>query len=242
MSPFYLSDPHRDFTHPESRELLRCIIAKQGVELSGYDLCCVFNGHMPAGTPAECCAYLPPLYHLLRRPQNEYALRLWEDIIWIWLVQNCEELIALNRYRGIIDELRGIVHDTLVPAQWQPEQGAQELYRRAHMLMIWMACPQGQDETGDILNALSDGDAAHDFILLRMYLAVKASSTDNPLGIGAPEGAFALFSEHFENHFRDRSSLYDAVARLLDFPLPPNDAAGSTIDLKSTLTECSHYQ
>lgn len=241
MPLFHLSDPHNDFSHPESRELLRCIIAKQGVGLSGYELCCIFNGRMPAGTPAECCAYLPPLYRMLRCQQNEYALRLWEDIIWIWLVQNCEELIALNRYRGIVDELRVIVHGTLIPAQWRPEQGTRELYTRAHMLMIWMACPQGQDETGDILNALSDGDAAHDFILLRMYLTLKTSSAGNPLGPGAPEGAFALFAERFEKHFRESTTLYDAVARLLDFPLPPNDANGSTIGLKSTLEECSRY-
>jgi hypothetical protein len=66
MGGFTLSDPHWDFRHPESLELLRRIVDKQGVGLTGDDLLSVFNGYLPAGTAAECCAYLHALFQLFR--------------------------------------------------------------------------------------------------------------------------------------------------------------------------------
>lgn len=189
MPGFLLSDPHKDFTHPESRELLRGIIAKQGVGLTGYELACVFNGHLPAGTAAECCAYLRPLYHLFRNPQEEYTAQIWEDILWIWLVQERPALEALNQHQRIIDELRRIVHDTLLPAPWLPEQGAGGIYARAAMLSSWMASPWGEAETEDILNTLVSSGTAQQFILLRIFLDIK-----NPISVAAPKEAFAAFA------------------------------------------------
>lgn len=241
MPGFYLSDPNKDFTHPESQELLRNIIAKQGVELTGYELCCVFNGHLPAGTPAECCAYLRPLYQLFRTPQDDYARQLWEDIIWIWLEQERKELIALNQHQRIIDELRRIVHDTLIPSPWLPECGAGVLFTRAHMLMAWMASAWGQHETEDILNTLCSGNEAGQIILLILFIETKSSSPYSPLGSSAPSGAFAAFVERFEKHFHESNALYDAFFRLTDLPMPANDASGSTLELKSLQEECSWY-
>ena len=166
MPAFHLSDPHKDFTHPESQELLRGIIAKQGAGLTGYELACVFNRHLPAGTAAECCAYLRPLYQFFRNPQEEYAAQIWEDILWIWLVQERPALESLNQHQRIIDELRRIVHDTLLPAPWMPELGAGGIYARASMLTNWMASPWGEAETEDILNTLVPGGTAQQFILL----------------------------------------------------------------------------
>jgi hypothetical protein len=53
MGRFALSDPHWDFRHPESQEMLRRIVNKQGENLTGSDLLTVFNGHLPAGTAGE---------------------------------------------------------------------------------------------------------------------------------------------------------------------------------------------
>lgn len=236
MPGFLLSDPHKDFTHPESRELLRGIIAKQGVGLTGYELACVFYGHLPAGTAAECCAYLRPLYQLFRNPQEEYAAQIWEDILWIWLVQERPALEALNQHQRIIDKLRRIVHDTLLPTPWQPELGAGGLYARAAMLTSWMASPWGEAETEDILHALASGEAAQQFILLRLFLDIK-----NPTGVAAPKEAFAAFAARFDTHFRESSALYDAALALSDYPIPANDSSGSGYHLKETLEECGWY-
>ena len=236
MPAFHLSDPHKDFTHPESQDLLQGIIAKQGVGLTGYELACVFNGHLPAGTAAECCAYLHPLYQLFRNPQEEYAAQIWEDILWIWLVQERPALESLNQHQRIIDELRRIVHDTLLPAPWLPEQGAGGIYARAAMLTSWMASPWGEAETESILNALASGGEAQQFILLRLFLDIK-----NPIGISAPKDAFATFAARFEAHFRESTALYDAALMLSDIPLPANDSSGSTFHVKETLEECEWY-
>lgn len=236
MPEFHLSDPHKDFTHLESQELLRGIIAKQGTGLTGYELACVFNGHLPAGTAAECCAYLRPLYQLFRNPQEEYAAQIWEDILWTWLVQERTALESLNQHQRIIDELRRIVHDTLLPFPWLPEQGARGIYARAAMLTSWMASPWGEAETESILNALASGGEAQQFILLRLFLDIK-----NPIGISAPKGAFTTFSARFNTHFRESTALYDAVLMLGDIPLPANDSSGSSFHLKETLGECDLY-
>lgn len=228
MPDFHLSDPNKDFTHPASRELLQGIIAKQGVGLTGYDLLCVFNGHLPAGTAAECCAYLRPLFQLFRTPEDASASQLWEDIIRIWLVQERAALETLNQHQRIIDELRRIVHDTLIPAPWQAEAGADAISSRADMLICWMTSPWGEVETEDILSALANGGAAQQFILLRMFLSIKKAKP-------------SAFAERFDAHFSTSTALYDAALNLADYPLPPNDASGSTFLLKDTLEECGWY-
>lgn len=241
MSRFHLSDPGRDFTNPESRELLRGIVAKQGEGLTGYELACVFNGYLPAGTAAECCAYLLPLYRLFRTPQDDCAEQVWEDVIWIWLEQERKALEALDQYQRIIDELRRIVHDALIPAVWEPAHGAGAINTRAHMLMVWMASSWGRAETAEILDSLAAGGPAQRFILLRIFLAVKEAPPGYPLGTRAPQGAFCAFAECFHKHFHESAALYDAVFYLTDLPLLPNDATGSTLALKDTLAECDWY-
>lgn len=236
MSGFRLSDPYKDFTNPESRALLHSIIAKQGVGLTGYELACVFNGHLPAGTAAECCAYLRPLYQLFRNPQEDYAGQIWEDILWIWLVKERDALESLNQHRRIIDELRRIVHDTLIPLPWLPEQGAGGIYARASMLTSWMSSPWGEMETKEILHLLANGGTAQQFILLRMFLDIKS-----PCWHQCAKDAFAAFAKRFENNFRESSALYDAALALSDFTLPANDATGSAYHLKETLEECGWY-
>ena len=240
MSGFTLSDPHWDFRHPESQEMLRRIVAKQGVGLTGDDLLSVFNGYLPAGTAAECCAYLHALFQLFRTPADDSASQLWQTILWIWLEQERSELEKLNQHQRIIDELRRIVHDTLISSPWQPENGADEICHRASMLLNWMCCPWGADETADILNQLAEGNVAQQFILLRIFLETK--NPCYPLGTKkADMCAFPPFAERFEKHFRESSVLYDAVFRLSELPLPVNDATGCTFTVKNTLEECGWY-
>ena len=240
MGGFTLSDPHWDFRHPESLELLHRIVDKQGVGLTGDDLLCVFNGYLPAGTAAECCAYLRPLFQLFRIPGDDTASQLWGTILWIWLVQERSELEKLHQYQRIIDALRRIVHDTLIPAPWQPETGADEIAHRASMLLNWMCSPWGQDETEDILSQLTAGDTAQQFILLSIFLETK--NPCYPLGTSeADKTVFPPFVERFENHFRESTALYDAVFRLSELPLPANDASGCSIAVRRTLEECGWY-
>jgi hypothetical protein len=240
MSGFTLSDPHWDFRHPESQEMLHRIVAKQGVGLTGDDLLSVFNGYLPAGKAAECCAYLHALFQLFRTPEDDAASQLWQTILWIWLEQERSELEKLNQHQRIIDELRRIVHDTLIPAPWQPGNGADEICHRASMLLNWMCSPWGQGETEKILNRLRGGDTAQQFILLRIFLEIKNPTC--PLGTRkADESAFPTFAEHFETHFRESTALYDAVFRLSELPLPANDATSCTFIVKNTLEECGWY-
>ena len=240
MPGFTLSDPHWDFRHPESQELLRGIVAKQGVGLTGDDLLSVFNGYLPAGTAAECCAYLHALFQLFRTPADDDASQLWDTILWIWLEQERSELEKLNQYQRIIDELRRIVHDTLVPAPWQPESGADAIAHRASMLLNWMCSPWGQNETEEILNQLAAGGMAQQFILLRIFLETKNPSY--PLGTRkADKTVFPPFVECFENHFRESTALYDAIFQLSELPLPANDSTGCTFMVKNTLEECGWY-
>ena len=176
------------------------------------------------------------LYHLFRNPQEEYTAQIWEDILWIWLVQERPDLESLNQHQRIIDELRRIVHDTLLPAPWQHELGAGGIYARAAMLSSWMASPWGEAETEDILNTLVSSGTAQQFILLRIFLDIK-----NPISVAAPKEAFAAFAARFDIHFRECSALYDAALALSDLPLPANDSSGSTFHLNETLEECAWH-
>lgn len=236
---FRLSDPHHDFDHPESRELLAGIIAKQGVGLTGHDLACVFNSYLPAGTAQECCAYLNALYRLFRTPQDEYAAQIWEDILWIWLVQERPELEQLNQHERIIDELRRIVHDILIPDEWKPELGPGEICHRAAMLAHWMASPWGEAELPSILNTLSHSGFTQQLILLQLFLDTKAQlfcPTET-------KEAMQRYRERFNAHFRESTALYTALEHLETHALglPANDTTGSTTLLYKTADECRMY-
>jgi hypothetical protein len=236
MSGFHLSDPSHDFDRPESRELLSRIIAKQGVGLTGHDLACVFNSYLPAGTAQECCAYLRPLYQLFRTPQDDYAAQIWEDILWIWLQQERAELEKLNQHSRIIDELRRIVHDTLIPATWQTERGSGEISTRADMLTHWMASPWGNEELPRILTELAQGGFSQQLLLLRLFLKTKEAL----FCPGEAKEAILRYRGQFVDFFRESTALYDALEQLEThaIDLPANDASGSTTFLYETADEC----
>ncbi len=236
MARFHLSDPSHDFDRPESRELLSRIIAKQGVGLTGHDLACVFNSYLPAGTAQECCAYLRPLYQLFRTPQNDYAAQIWEDILWIWLQQERAELEKLNQHSRIIDELRRIVHDTLIPATWQTERGPGEISTRADMLTHWLSSPWGNGELPHILEELAQGGFSQQLLLLSLFLKTK-----EPLFCpGEAKEAMLQYREQFTTFFRESTALYDALEHLEThaIALPANDASGSALFLCETADKC----
>lgn len=248
MSGFRLSDPNRDFYRPEDQEYLRSIEAKQGKRLTGEELHCIFQSYLPAGTPQECCAYLPALYQHFRTPQNSWADEIWDDILWIWLHRERAALEQLNQYQRITEELHRIVHDTLIPAEWQPERGPDEIYRRTSMLISWMASPWGMEEMPQILDTLATGGFTQRLLLLRLFLQNKSDIffkfTPGVCEEGArSEAAYRTYRESFEAHFLESTSLYDALEHLEThaIALPANDATGSTSMLYETADECRGY-
>jgi hypothetical protein len=168
MAGFHLSAPWGDFTSEEDQAYLRSIEAKQGKGLTGAELHCVFQSYLPAGTTQECCSYLHALYELFRTPQDSWSDEVWDDILWIWLYRSQTELEQLNQFQRIPEELRRIVQGTLIPAEWQPEQGPDVIYRRTRMLMSWMATPWGEVDMPDILDTLSAGGFTQQLLLLRL--------------------------------------------------------------------------
>lgn len=245
MSRFSLSDPWGDFTSPEDQEYLRSIEAKQGVGLTGEELHCVFPGYLPAGTTQECCAYLVPLYRHLRTPGESWTHEIWEDILWIWLYKARTELEQLNQYERIIDEMRRIVHDTLIPAVWQPGEGPDAIYHRTSMLISWMSSPWGKDEMPVILNALSSGGFTQQLLLLRLFLTNKDDiffeCTPGVSECGErSEAAYGEYRKLFNDYFRESTALYDALEYIEThaITLPANDASGSTSMLYDTVDDC----
>lgn len=245
MPGFHLSDPWSDFTSPEDQEYLRSIEAKQGTGLTGEELHCVFPGYLPAGTTQECCAYLVPLYRYLRTPGESWTHEIWEDILWIWLYKARTELEQLNQYERIIDEMRRIVHDTLIPAVWQPGEGPDAIYHRTDMLISWMASPWGKDEMPVILNALSSGGFTQQLLLLRLFLTNKDDIFfEYTPGVSAEgersEAAYGEYRKLFNDHFRESTALYDALEHIEThaIALPANDASGSTSMLYDTVDDC----
>ena len=71
------------------------------------------------------------------------------------------------------EELRRIVQDSLIPAEWQPDQGPYVIYRRTRMLMSWMATPWGEADMPQILDTLSAGGFTQQLLLLRLFLLNK---------------------------------------------------------------------
>lgn len=248
MNSFSLSDPNRDFYSPEDQEYLRSIEAKQGVGLTGIDLHCVFQSYLPAGTTPECCAYLNALYQHFRSPEAEWAAEIWNDILWIWLPRERAELEQLGRYQRIPEEMRRVVHDTLIPARWQTEHGPDEIYHRTDMLISWMASPWGAGEMGSILDTLADGGFTQQLLLLRLFLKNKDDIFfEFTPGVGEEgersETAYRIYREKFEAHFRDSTALYDAMEHIVTLPIgtPFNDATGSASMLNQTMDECRCY-
>ena len=248
MAGFHLSDPWGDFTSEEDHAYLLSIEAKQGIGLTGAELHCVFQSYLPAGTAQECCAYLHALYELFRTPQDSWSEEVWSDILWIWLYKSHSELEQLNQFQRIPEELRRIVHDTLIPAEWQPDQGPDVIHRRTRMLMSWMATPWGEEEMPQILDTLSEGGFTQQVLLLRLFLLNKDDIhfefTPGVLQERArSEAAYLCYRQRFEAHFRESTALYDALERLETqaIALPANDATGSTTLLYETADECRMY-
>lgn len=248
MPGFRLSDPWSDFTSPEDQEYLRSIEAKRGTGLTGAELHCVFQSYLPAGTTQECCAYLHALYALFRAPQDSWAAEVWDEILWIWLHRSRTELEQLNQYQRIPEELRRIVHNTLIPAEWQPGHGPDIIHRRTHMLMSWMATPWGEDDMPQILDTLSASGFTQQLLLLRLFLLNKDDiHFEFTPGVHEEgersEAAYRRYRERFEAHFRESAALHQALEHLETqaIPLPANDATGSTTLLYETADECRLY-
>lgn len=248
MGGFTLSDPGSDFTSEEDQAYLRSIEAKQGKGLTGEELHCVFQSYLPAGTTQECCSYLNALYQLFRTPQDAWSGEVWDDVLWIWLYKSQAELEQLNQFQRIPEELRRVVHDSLIPAEWQPEQGPDVIHRRTRMLMSWMATPWGETEMPQILNTLSAGGFTQQLLLLRLFLLNKDDiHFEFTPGVFAEgersEAAYRRYRKLFDTHFRESAALYEALERLETqaIALPANDATGSTTLLYETADECRMY-
>lgn len=245
MAGFHLSDPGSDFTSPEDQEYLRSIEAKRGTGLTGAELHCVFQSYLPAGTTQECCAYLEPLYRYLRTPGGDWADEIWDDILWIWLYRARPELEQLNQFERIIEEMRRIVHDTLIPAAWQPGEGPDAIYHRTSMLISWMSSPWGKDELPTVLDTLSRGSFTQQLLLLHLFLTNKDDIFfEFTPGVSAEgersEAAYGEYRERFNTHFRESTALYDALEHIEThaIALPANDSSGSTSMLYDTVDKC----
>lgn len=248
MPAFHLSDPWGDFTSPGDQAYLRSIEAKQGKGLTGEELHCVFQSYLPAGTTQECCAYLHALYALFRTPQDSWAEEVWDDILWIWLHRSRTELEQLNQDQRIPEELRRIVRDTLIPAEWLAEQGPGVIHRRTRMLMSWMATPWGEGDMPQILDALTAGGFTQQLLLLRLFLLnqddIHFEFTPGVSEEGKrSEAAYRRYRERFEAHFRESAALHQALEHLetQTIPLPANDATGSTTLVYETADECRKF-
>ena len=239
MPGFSLSDPYADFTSPEDQEMLRRIEAKQGVGITGYDLMCVFQSWLPAGTPRECCAYLPALYDFLRRPGEEYVLDVWDSVVWVWLVQEREELENLGQHKAIVEELRSMVREVLIAAPWQPENGVDIIYNRMDMLMNWMASPWGQEEMETLLDMLAGGGVASHLILLRLFTESRQEDIlGTPLAVHATEPAYLAFVKRMDAHFADKSVLRGVLQSLHSLPVPESCAEDFVRLLMETREQC----
>ena len=110
--PLYtLSDPYHDFDSEEERAWLDAITAKQGKGITERDLHWVFQGYLPAGTYAECCSYLRPLYDFLHA-HNSYH-DLWENLVEIWVPMHLRELQADGIMEAVMREISAIYEEKL---------------------------------------------------------------------------------------------------------------------------------
>lgn len=124
MPLYTLSDPYHDFDSEEERSWLDAITAKQGRSITESDLHWVFQGYLPAGTYAECCSYLRPLYDFLHA-HNSYH-DLWENLVEVWVPMHMKELQADGTLGAVLGEICSIYEEKL------------ELYLRGEMCMEYM--------------------------------------------------------------------------------------------------------
>lgn len=111
MPLYTLSDPYHDFDSKEERAWLDAITAKQGKGITESDLHWVFQGTLPAGTYAECCSYLRPLYDVLHN-RNE-CLELWENLVEIWVPMHMKELQQDGTLSAVLGEICSIYEEKL---------------------------------------------------------------------------------------------------------------------------------
>lgn len=124
MAPYTLSDPYHDFDSAEERARLDAIAAKQGRGITESDLHWVFQSYLPAGTYAECCSYLRPLYDFLHA-HNSYH-DLWENLVEVWVPMHMKELQADGTLGAVLGEICSIYEEKL------------QLYLRGEMCMEYM--------------------------------------------------------------------------------------------------------
>ncbi|MBE6417220.1 MAG: hypothetical protein E7033_01995 [Akkermansiaceae bacterium] len=111
MPRYSLSDPYHDFDSKEERAWLDAITAKQGRGITESDLHWVFQGYLPAGTYAECCCYLRPLYDFLRAHPSYHDL--WENLVEIWIPMHLKELQADGTLGAVMEEVNSIYEEKL---------------------------------------------------------------------------------------------------------------------------------
>lgn len=111
MPRYSLSDPYHDFDSEEERSWLDAITAKQGRGITERDLHYIFQGYLPAGTYAECCCYLRPLYDFLHAHQS--CLDLWENLVEIWIPMHLRELQADGTLGAVMAEVHSIYEEKL---------------------------------------------------------------------------------------------------------------------------------
>ena len=111
MPRYTLSDPYHDFDSEEERAWLDAIAAKQGRGITERDLHWIFQGYLPAGTYAECCCYLRPLYDFLHAHQAYHDL--WENLVEIWIPMHLKELQADGTLGAVMAEVHSIYEEKL---------------------------------------------------------------------------------------------------------------------------------
>lgn len=111
MPRYTLSDPYHDFDSKEERAWLDAITAKQGKGITESDLHWVFQGALPAGTYAECCCYLRPLYDFLHAHQSYHDL--WENLVELWVPMHLKELQQDGTLGAVMEEINSIYEEKL---------------------------------------------------------------------------------------------------------------------------------
>ena len=124
---YKLSDPSKDFTCEWGEKTLREIEDKQGLNLSNMDLRMVFQNYLPAGSVAENCYYLSPLFKNLNQriaqferdddDVEELASLDLLDGFSIWMHQNKDELLALGRMDMLRVEMQRFA-ESLFDLEW----------------------------------------------------------------------------------------------------------------------------
>ncbi len=184
MPPYTLSDPYRDFDSAEERAWLEAITAKQGRGITEGDLHWVFQSYLPAGTYAECCSYLRPLYNFLHA-HNSYH-DLWENLVEVWVPMHMKELQADGTLEAVLGEICSIYEEKL------------ELYLCGGMCMEYMRlmsisylyCGPLADKHEPLIASLKQ--SLHGRMLLLSICSYGSICRPDNMGI---------FEAHLEAHF-----------------------------------------